>query len=41
MVFKSKTSAKMQKNTGHCSEFPLHKNFKLGLDQNVAKQTYH
>ena len=28
------------KNTGHCSEFPLHKKFKLVLEQNVTKQTY-
>ena len=29
------------KNTGHCSEFPLHKNFKLVLEQNVTNQAYH
>ena len=28
------------KNTGHCSELPLHKKFKLVLEQNVTNQTY-
>ena len=38
MSFKSKTSAKRQKNTYRCSK--IHKNFKLTLDPNVASQTY-
>ena len=28
------------KNTYRCSKFPLNKNFKLSLDQNVASQAY-
>ena len=28
------------KNTYRCSKFPLHKNFKLSLEQNVSEQTY-
>ena len=28
------------KNTYRCSKFPLNKNFKLSLDQNVTEQTY-
>ena len=28
------------KNPGRCSKIPLHKNFKLSLDQNVTEQTY-
>ena len=41
MALKSKTSAKSPKeHINHCSEFPLHKNFKLVLEQNVTSQTY-
>ena len=28
------------KNTYGCSKFPLNKNFKLSLEQNVGEQTY-
>ena len=28
------------KNPCRCSKFPLHKNFKLVLEQNVTEQTY-
>ena len=36
-VQKIKTKAK---NTYRCSKFPLHKNFKLTLEQNVSFQAY-
>ena len=36
-----KNISEKAKNTGHWSEFLLHKNFKLVLDQNLTKQTYH
>ena len=29
-----------RKNTYHCSKIPLHKNFKLVLEQNVTEQAY-
>ena len=37
---KVKNISKNAKNTCHCSEIPLHKNFKLTLEQNVTNQTY-
>ena len=42
LVLKSKLLAKRRKTSiAVCSKIPLHKNFKLVLQQNVMNQTYH
>ena len=40
MSLKVKNISENAKNSCHCSKFPLHKNFKLTLEQNVTLQTY-
>ena len=41
MALNFKTISEKAKNTHRCSKIPLHKNFKLVLQQNVMNQTYH